>query len=53
MQFKYNLIFHQISLKLYDNFNGLNLIVFDEISNDTQIASKLKHNQSINLRICL
>jgi hypothetical protein len=42
------LIFHQRPSKLYDNFNGLNVMVFDEISNDTQIAPKFKHNPSIS-----
>jgi hypothetical protein len=31
--------------KLYDNFNGLNLITF-EISNDIQIVWNLRYNQS-------
>jgi ABC-type phosphate transport system permease subunit len=39
--------------ELYDDFNDLNLTDFDKISNDTQIASKLNHNQSINLKIYL
>jgi hypothetical protein len=37
-----------ISSKLYDNFNSLNLIVFDGISNDTQIASKDEIQYSIH-----
>jgi hypothetical protein len=40
-------------LKLYNNYNGINLMIFDKISNDTQITSNLKHNQSVCLRICL
>jgi hypothetical protein len=35
-------------LKLY-NYNNLNLMTFDEITNDTQITSNFKHNQSICL----
>jgi hypothetical protein len=44
MQFECHLIFHQISSKLYNDFKGLNLMVFDKISNDTQTTSNLKHN---------
>jgi lipopolysaccharide biosynthesis protein len=47
------LIFHQRPSKLYNNFNSSNLMDFDGISNDTQIAPKLKHNQSLSVRICL
>jgi hypothetical protein len=42
-----------MSSKLHDNFNGLNLMVHDRISNDIQIALNLKHNKSISLKICL
>jgi hypothetical protein len=31
-------IFHQTSSKLYANFNSLNLMIFDGISNDIQIV---------------
>jgi hypothetical protein len=41
MKFEYHLIPHQRSLKLDDNYNGLNLLVFDGILNDTQIGPKL------------
>jgi hypothetical protein len=37
MQFEYHFIFHQTPLKLDDNFNGLNLIAFDGISNNIQL----------------
>jgi hypothetical protein len=36
IKFESHLIFHQEPSKLYYNFNGLNLIVFDEILNYTQ-----------------
>jgi hypothetical protein len=39
--------------KLYDNFNGLKLMIFDGILNNTEIALKLKHGWSINSRMCL
>jgi hypothetical protein len=56
MCFKYSaiwvhLIFHQSSSKLCDNFNGLNSMVSVGISNNTQIASNLKHNQSHKFKI--
>jgi hypothetical protein len=34
MKFECHLKGHQLMSKLYDNFNYLNLTVFDEISND-------------------
>jgi hypothetical protein len=37
-QFGCSFIFHQRLPKLYDNFNSLYLIVFDEISYDVQIV---------------
>jgi hypothetical protein len=37
IQFRYHLIFHQRSTKLYDNFNNLNFMALDEKLNYTQI----------------
>jgi hypothetical protein len=52
MQFECHLIFHQRPSKLYDNHDGLNLVAFDGISNDTQIAWNLNYDWSISSRIC-
>jgi hypothetical protein len=53
MQFGCHLIFHQRSSKLHGNFNNLNLIVFNGISNDIKIYENLKYNQFISIQICL
>jgi hypothetical protein len=45
------LIFHQRPSNLYDNFDGFKLMIFDGIAHDAQIASSLKFNKFINLKI--
>jgi glutathione peroxidase-family protein len=37
MQLECHLIFYQELSKLYDNYNNLNLMVLDGITNDNQI----------------
>jgi hypothetical protein len=58
--FKFHTIwisFDIYSIKNHQNymiiFNGLNLMILDEISNDIQIIWNLKQNQFIRLKICL
>jgi hypothetical protein len=50
-QFHYHLILHQGPSKFYLIYNDYNLIVFDGLLNNNEIALNLNYHQSISGRI--